>query len=35
MKGLLAKRRVEQLSDIKDPKELAALVKEAEGIGIG
>ena len=35
VKGLLAKRHVEQLSDIKDPKELAALVKEAEGIGIG
>lgn len=35
VKGLLAKRHVEQLSDIKDPKELAALVREAEGIGIG
>jgi len=35
VKGLLAKRHVEQLSDITDPKELAALVKEAEGIGIG
>jgi hypothetical protein len=35
VKGLLAKRHAEQLSDIKDPKELAALVKEAEGIGIG
>ena len=35
VKGLLAKRNAEQLSDIKDPKELAALVKEAEGIGIG
>lgn len=35
VKGLLAKRNVEQLSDIKDPNELAALVKEAEGIGNG
>jgi len=35
VKGLLAKRHAEQLSDIKDPKELAALVREAEGIGIG
>lgn len=35
VKGLLAKRNVEQLSDITDPDELAALVKEAEGIGNG
>ncbi len=35
VRGLLAKRNVEQLSDIKDPNELAALVKEAEGIGNG
>ena len=30
VKALLAKRGVEQLSDIKDPAELAALVAEAE-----
>ena len=35
VKGLLAKRNVAQLSDITDPNELAALVKEAEGIGNG
>lgn len=35
VKGLLAKRNVEQLSDITDSDELAALVKEAEGIGNG
>ena len=35
MKGLLAKRNVEQLSDITDPNELAALVEEAGGIGNG
>ena len=35
VKGLLAKRKVEQLSDITDPNELAALVHEAEGIGNG
>lgn len=35
VKGLLAKRNVEQLSDITDPNDLAALVKEAEGIGNG
>ena len=35
VKALLTKRNVEQLSDITDPKELALLVKEAEGIGNG
>ena len=35
VKGLLAKHKVEQLSDITDPKELATLVQEAEGIGNG
>lgn len=35
VKGLLAKRHVNQLSEITDPEELAQLVREAEGIGIG
>ena len=35
VKALLTAHGVKQLSDVKDPKELAALVAEAEGIGNG
>ena len=35
VKALLTKHGAEQLSDIRDPKELAQLVREAEGIGNG
>ena len=35
VKAILTAHGVKQLSDVKDPKELAAIVAEAEVIGIG